>query len=122
MAIDYTKHEKAYAACVYDELRGFVNYIICSTFNDIEGKLVSFRDWTYVETNHRLIDYSAYDLTNQADSSNLPNLWSNGPVTKVSASGEGGEFLFVNPNQIRFIKRITPEQAAFVTGNSSPQG
>lgn len=118
MSINYIEYPSVYAACVYDELRKSVNYIICTNFDDTEGKLVAFLNWTFIETNHRFIEYSAYDLTNPSDSVNLPNAWSNRRMSKVLSSGVEGEYLFVNPNQIRFIKRITPEQAAFITSTS----
>lgn len=118
MSIDYTKYTRAFAACVYDELRKSVNYIICTDFENAAGKLVGFLNWTYIETNSRFVEYSAYDLTNPSDSSNLPNAWGNRLMSKVLSSGKEGESLLVNPNQIRFIKRITLEQAAFVTSTS----
>ena len=54
MSINYIEYPSVYAACVYDELRKFVNYIICTNFDDTKGKLVAFLNWTSIETNHSL--------------------------------------------------------------------
>lgn len=115
MSIDYTQYTRAFAACIHDEFRNSLNYLVCTDFENTEGKLVGFLNWTYIEMNTRFVEYSAYDLTNPSDSSNLPKAWANRLMSKVLSSGKEGETLLVNPNQIRFIKRITPEQAASVT-------
>lgn len=119
MSIDYTEHKQVFAAFVYDEFMKGMGCVLASGFDDADGKLVIFFNWTYIGAQYNNIGYSD-DLSNPFKLTKYLNSQTKTRLSENICSGEVGEPLFVNPNQIRFIKRITSEQAAFMISGNSP--